>query len=53
MSEERLNDLAMLSIESEQSKKLDTSKLLNVFAQENREGPLQDVALGKTRNIIR
>jgi len=34
MSEERLTDLAMLSIENERAKKLDTSKVVDIFAQE-------------------
>ena len=34
MSEERLSDLAMLSIENEHAKKLDTSKVVDIFAQE-------------------
>lgn len=34
MSEERLSDLAMLSIENEHARKLDTSKVVDIFAQE-------------------
>ena len=34
MSEERLSDLAMLSIENERAKKLDISKVVDIFAQE-------------------
>ena len=34
MSEERLSDLAMLSIENEHARKLDISKLVDIFAQE-------------------
>ena len=33
-SEERLSDLAMLSIENERAKKLDISKVVDIFAQE-------------------
>ena len=34
MSEERLSDLAMLSIENERARKLETAKLVDIFAQE-------------------
>ena len=34
MSVERLSDLAMLSIENERAKKLDISKVVDIFAQE-------------------
>ena len=34
MSEERLSDLAMLSIENERARKLDSSKVVDIFAQE-------------------
>jgi len=34
MFAERLSDLAMLSIENERAKKLDISKLVDIFAQE-------------------
>ena len=34
MSEEWLSDLAMLSIENERTKKLDISKVVDIFAQE-------------------
>ena len=34
MSEERLSDLAMLSIENEYAKKLDISKVVDILAQE-------------------
>ena len=34
MSEERLYDLAMSSIENERARKLGTSKVVNIFVQE-------------------
>jgi len=33
MSEERLSDLAMLSIENQHARKLDISNLVDIFAQ--------------------
>ena len=52
MSAERLSDLAKLSIENERAKKLDISKLVDIFAQEKaRKRKFQDCSLELSQTL--